>query len=98
MNTDYCNTCECFDFTDGDSTSSSVSPISTITQSTPSTMSCDSDYAHYISDNYCDDESNNEVCDWDGGDCCGDNVYTDYCDDCECLDPDGTSKAEISCK
>ena len=26
-------------------------------------------------------------CDWDGGDCCGDNVKTKYCEKCECLDP-----------
>ena len=26
-------------------------------------------------------------CGWDGGDCCGDNVNTQYCSVCECLDP-----------
>merc|ERR1739844_382278 len=39
-------------------------------------------------DNYCDDGVlNTENCKWDGGDCCGDNVNTNYCSDCECLDP-----------
>ena len=38
-------------------------------------------------DNYCDDENNNAECGWDGGDCCGDNVNTQYCSACECLDP-----------
>ena len=38
-------------------------------------------------DSYCDDENNNCGCEWDGGDCCGDNVITDYCSACECLDP-----------
>ena len=38
-------------------------------------------------DNYCDDDNNNEECGWDGGDCCGDNVNTQYCSACECLDP-----------
>ena len=33
------------------------------------------------------DENNNEECGWDGGDCCGDNVNTQYCSACECLDP-----------
>merc|ERR1719384_2892616 len=39
-------------------------------------------------DNYCDDENNNEGCDFDGGDCCGDNVQTQYCSACECLEPE----------
>ena len=38
-------------------------------------------------DGYCDDENNFEACEWDGGDCCGSNVNTDYCSACECLDP-----------
>ena len=40
-----------------------------------------------IGDDYCDDDNNNEGCEWDGGDCCGSNVNTHYCYDCECLDP-----------
>ena len=35
----------------------------------------------------CDDENNIPECDWDGGDCCGDNVRTQYCKECLCLDP-----------
>ena len=38
----------------------------------------------WIGDGYCDDETNNEICVWDGGDCCGDNVNTNYCNDCNC--------------
>ena len=38
-------------------------------------------------DNFCDDENNNAGCEWDGGDCCGDDVNTQYCSACECLDP-----------
>ena len=41
----------------------------------------------YKGDNFCDDENNNAGCEWDGGDCCGDNVNTQYCSVCECLDP-----------
>ena len=39
-------------------------------------------------DTFCDDENNNEGCDWDGGDCCGDIVKTS-CSTCQyqCLDP-----------
>ena len=37
-------------------------------------------------DGYCDDGNNVEACHFDGGDCCGPNVKTDYCVECECLD------------
>ena len=40
----------------------------------------------WIGDSFCDDITNNEECEWDGGDCCGDNVNTDYCTLCLCLD------------
>ena len=43
--------------------------------------------AAWIGDNACDDVNNNEGCQWDGGDCCGDNVDTTYCQVCACLDP-----------
>ena len=42
-------------------------------------------------DNYCDDINNNAECNYDGGDCCGANVDTTYCQDCQCLDPNFTS-------
>jgi len=35
-------------------------------------------------DKSCDDENNNEGCDFDGGDCCGPNVDKTYCTECEC--------------
>ena len=38
-------------------------------------------------DTWCDDENNTEGCEWDGGDCCGPDVKTKYCEKCECLDP-----------
>ena len=47
--------------------------------------SCYLDY--WKGDNYCDDENNNCGCEWDGGDCCGEEVDTNYCQECECLDP-----------
>ena len=39
---------------------------------------------------YSDDKNNVPGCEWDGGDCCNNNNAggMDYCDDCECLDPD----------
>ena len=38
-------------------------------------------------DGKCDDENNNEACEYDGGDCCGSNVDTSYCIECKCSDP-----------
>ena len=38
----------------------------------------------YIGDGYCDDENNNAGCHFDGGDCCGANVNTQYCNLCTC--------------
>ena len=40
----------------------------------------------YHGDNYCDDENNKEACLFDGGDCCGSNVNTQYCTVCLCLE------------
>ena len=45
----------------------------------------------WIGDGFCDDGKNNEICQWDGGDCCGSNVVTTYCSACECLDPDAAA-------
>ena len=47
---------------------------------------------HFLKgDNYCHDENNNCGCEWDGGDCCGENVNTQFCSACECLDPNAIS-------
>ena len=40
----------------------------------------------WIGDGYCDDVNNNLDCTYDGGDCCLDYVYEDYCDECLCLE------------
>ena len=40
-------------------------------------------------DGYCDDVNNNEACFFDGGDCCGSNVNTNYCNECQCLEEGG---------
>ena len=49
----------------------------------------------FVGDNICDDGNNNEGCGWDGGDCCGDSVNTQFCSDCECLDPNGGDNGTI---
>ena len=43
---------------------------------------------HVIGDGYCDDFTNSEVCNYDGGDCCGEDILTDYCNECQCLEGD----------
>ena len=47
-------------------------------------------------DSYCDDQNNVENCDWDGGDCCGDDVKTNFCQKCQCLDPNFTTQSTTS--
>ena len=54
---------------------------------TKNPLVCDSPDKAYIGNGECDDSNNNEACGYDGGDCCGKNVNTDYCIFCQCLDP-----------
>ena len=42
-------------------------------------------FPKYKGDGYCDDGNNNAGCSFDEGDCCGDDVITDFCNVCECL-------------
>lgn len=46
-------------------------------------------YPQWKGDKWCDDDNNNCGCQWDGGDCCGeDNKYDPrYCTECACKDP-----------
>ena len=37
-----------------------------------------------VGDGFCNNETNNFECNYDGGDCCV-NVNTDLCSDCNCL-------------
>ena len=39
----------------------------------------------YVGNGYCDDGLNIEKCEYDGGDCCGLCINTEYCTKCECL-------------
>ena len=43
---------------------------------------CDS--VALVGNGFCNDETNNADCNYDGGDCCV-NVNTDSCTDCNCL-------------
>jgi hypothetical protein len=42
------------------------------------------DNATLVSNAFCNDETNNADCNYDGGDCCV-NVNTDSCSECNCL-------------
>jgi len=44
----------------------------------------------WVGDGYCDDGNNNADCNYDGGDCCGSNVNTAYCSQCQCLEVDNS--------
>jgi hypothetical protein len=37
-----------------------------------------------VDSGYCNDDTNTEECNYDGGDCCGTNVNRQYCFDCIC--------------
>ena len=39
-----------------------------------------------IGNGYCDDENNNDECNFDGGDCCLDIVETYFCTICQCFE------------
>ena len=38
-----------------------------------------------VGDGFCNDETNNAICNYDGWDCCGSCVNTEHCIDCACL-------------
>ena len=85
VDTSYCSQCQCLDPSHSTTTPQSTMQSSTSHQTTVSSSGCG--YPGYKGDNYCDDENNNANCDYDGGDCCGDNVDTSYCTQCQCIDP-----------
>ena len=49
--------------------------------------------ATVIGDGFCNDETNNADCNYDGGDCCGSCVVTDHCSQCGCIG--GANKTNI---
>ena len=61
---------------------------------TPSPPPNACEFPQWANDEYCDDGNNNEACGWDGGACCGDDVMTMFCTDCECKDPNQPDKPD----
>ena len=45
------------------------------------------EFPDFKGDGCCDDENNLEACEYDGGDCCGSDVDTICCIECQCSDP-----------
>ena len=41
----------------------------------------------WAGDGYCDDGINTPECNYDNGDCCGDDIQTQYCSQCDCKNP-----------
>ena len=95
-NLTYCTECQCQNTT----TPTSEAPPTTATPTTAqaSTYTSGTTIATtagecnnlWSGDNTCDDINNNMECGYDGGDCCGCDVQTDYCTECQCLDPNGS--------
>ena len=50
----------------------------------------------WVGDGYCDDDANNEECDYDSGDCCGPNINIGYCSECLCFGLGGSSSYGIT--
>ena len=49
--------------------------------------------SQWTGDGFCDDPNNNLECNYDGGDCCGSNVNTQFCTDCLCLSANQTENS-----
>ena len=43
-------------------------------------------YFAFKGNGFCDDANNIPECDFDGGDCCGNDVKHGHCTSCQCLD------------
>ena len=84
VNIEVCNVCVCLD--PNASGGSTTCPPTTTTAGGCTGIGGD---PSWIGDAYCDDINNNMDCSYDGGDCCGCNVNTQYCSVCACLDPNG---------
>ena len=49
----------------------------------------------YLGDGVCDDSHNYADCSYDLGDCCLENVITDFCTICECLEGNNIIKKKL---
>ena len=63
--------------------------VFTVSTVNPNNPNCSN--AGWIGDGWCDDVTNNIQCNYDGGDCCGANINTQYCVVCQCLSGGGNT-------
>ena len=82
VNTLVCTVCQCI--SEGGSGGGNVGIATTTPSLTTNNGGC-ADQAS-VGDGYCDDGNNNQECNFDGGDCCGSDVDTTYCTECQCLE------------
>ena len=92
VNTQYCIQCQCLEGGggSGSTTPSLITGVTIIGGTTTSNNVVIIETCYYqelISDGFCNDMNNNLVCSYDGGDCCGSNVNTVFCTECQCLEP-----------
>ena len=79
IKTDYCQQCACLEA----GTGMTYGTGSTLPPGTDGTTSlCHND--RFVADGYCDDSTNTELCNYDGGDCCYKKSNYQYCNDCTC--------------
>ena len=47
-----------------------------------------------VGDGYCNDETNIPGCNYDGGDCCGSCINTNFCENCSCIGDINTNEVQ----
>ena len=85
VNDKYCDICQCLEGSTTEAPTTEAPSTEAPTTETPGTCGL----PNYVGDNYCDDKNNNAGCNYDGGDCCGIDINTDYCIVCQCLEGSG---------
>ena len=74
VNSDHCSECICYH---QETCAAGVNPRMTNVWSIRPTH-------EWVSNGYCNDETNNADCNYDGGDCCLSSPKTDNCSECVC--------------
>ena len=74
INDDYCQDCICHE---------------TGVKHTETTTTSQCFNPNSVGDGYCDDDTNIELCWFDGGDCCAPDAVKDFCEECACLEEQG---------
>ncbi len=59
-------------------------PQSNVKMSLSDLDGCPDDISHWVGDGMCDDDTNIEECQYDGGDCCLETQSWSYCNECIC--------------